>query len=237
MEQVSVACATCAVRNQAICAALDSAELTALSRIRRHQHLSAGQTLAWEGDDAFVVASVTSGVLKLTKSLGDGREQIVGLAFPADFIGRPFHSKTTNTVTALTDTDICVFRRSDFENYASDHPQLERKLLERTLAELDRARDWMTRLGRKSASEKICSFLIDISERLSADTCIGATTADEFELPFGRQQVADILGLTIETVSRQLTALKRGGLIDLSGRRTIHILDRTPLVEAAETFA
>lgn len=234
MEQLSVACESCSVRNKAICAALDSAELFALRQIRRHQRIPAGQTLAWEGDDAFVVASVTSGVLKLTKSLGDGREQIVGLAFPADFVGRPFHSKTTNTVTALTDTDVCVFRREDFDNFAREHPQLEHKLLERTLAELDLARDWMTRLGRKSANERVSSFLIDISERLSADTCAGFTAKDEFELPFGRQQIADILGLTIETVSRQLTALKNSGLIELSGRRTVHILNRAALSETVE---
>ncbi|MBV7257423.1 Crp/Fnr family transcriptional regulator [Pacificimonas sp. WHA3] len=235
METLSVACEACPVRNKAICAALSGPELSGLRQIRRHQFIPAGQTLVWEGDDAFVVASVTAGVLKLTKSLGDGKEQIVGLAFPADFVGRPFHDKTMSTVTALTDTEVCVFRREDFDNFAREHPELEHKLLERTLAELERAREWMTRLGRKTASEKVSSFVLDISERLSAETCHGSTVLDRFELPFGRQQVADILGLTIETVSRQMTSLKRQGLIGLSGRRTIQILNREGLAKAAES--
>jgi CRP/FNR family transcriptional regulator len=92
----------------------------------------------------------------------------------------------------------------------------------------------MLLLGRKSASEKVAAFLIEMSERLVAPGCIGNGDAlQHFTLPFGRQQVADVLGLTIETISRQLTRLRHDGVIDVPRRREIVILDRTALARRA----
>lgn len=227
-------CEECVVRNKAICGALDDGELQIMNRIGHKQVLKAGQTFMWEGDDSAVVANVIDGVLKLTNSLDDGREQIVGLAFAADFIGRPYQDQVKHTVTALTDTQICSFSRNGFEQFARDHPNLEHKVLERTLDELDQARDWMLLLGRKTAAEKMATFLINMSER-SAET--GCATSfmpqDKFSLPFGRQQIADILGLTIETVSRQLTDLSRKSVVELPGKRDVVIKDRDALVALA----
>lgn len=228
-------CETCAVREQAICSALDPAEVDALSVIGRRRSLEAGQSLIWEGDESLLVANVIEGVLKLSTGTQDGRELIVGVVYPSDFIGRPFGSTTRHTVTALTDARVCVFTRADFDGFAKSHPALEHKLLTRTLTELDRTRRWMLLLGRKDAEEKIATFLLDMSERLAGvarENC-GAAALDRFELPFSRQQVADILGLTIETVSRQLTALKRAGLIELPSRRAVVIRDRTALEDLA----
>lgn len=237
MTAMPTSCEMCVVRNRSICAALNGDELAVLDRIGRRHTLSAGQSLYWEGDDALLVGNVLDGVLKLTNSLSDGREQTVGLVYPSDFIGRPFGSTSRHSVTALTDARVCTFMQSDFERFAEDHPKLEHKLYKRTLSELDRARDWMLLLARKSAGEKVATFLLDMSERLSGDGgCSGTQVqSDRFDLPFGRQQIADVLGLTIETVSRRLTALKREGLIDLEGRRGIIILDRGALIAEAET--
>lgn len=237
MTALPTSCEMCVVRNRAVCAALDGNELTVLDRIGRRQTLSAGQSLYWEGDDALLVGNVLEGVLKLTNSLADGREQTVGLVYPSDFIGRPFGSTSRHSVTALTDARVCTFMQSDFERFAEEHPKLEHKLYQRTLGELDRAREWMLLLARKSAGEKVATFLLEMSERLNGDGgCSGLhLQSDHFELPFGRQQIADVLGLTIETVSRRLTALKREGVIDLEGRRGIVILNRDALAEQAET--
>lgn len=223
-------CETCLVRNRAICAALDSSEINALNTIGRHRILTPGQSLIWEDDESILVANVIEGVLKLSTGTEDGREQIVGVVYPSDFIGRPFGGRTGHSVTALTEAKVCVFGRRDFDEFARNHPALEHKLLERTLGELERTRRWMLLLGRKSASEKIATFLLDMSERLVQPGCEGAGgPVDRFELPFSRQQVADVLGLTIETVSRQLTRLKSEGVIDLPSRREIVILDRDEL--------
>lgn len=227
-------CDTCLVRNRAICSVLDSAELQSLNKIGRTRSISAGQALIWEGDDSLLVANVIDGVLKLSTGTGDGREQIVGIVYPADFIGRPFGARSQHTVTALTDARVCTFTRGDFDGFARQHPELEHKLLQRTLTELDRARHWMLLLGRKSATEKMATFLLEMSERLVDASCrTDGGPLDRFTLPFGRQQVADILGLTIETVSRQLTRLKADGYIDLPSRRDIVIVDREGLADLA----
>lgn len=224
-------CDTCVVRNRAICAGLDQSEVTALNQLGRRQTLARGQTILWEGDEALVVANVIDGVLKLSTTLGDGREQIVGIVYPSDFIGRPFGQKSHHNVTALTDAKVCVFPRKSFDNFAREHPELEHKLLQRTLTELDRARHWMLLLGRKTASEKIATFLLEMADRLAPRTCdhVADTENTAFDLPFGRQQIADILGLTIETVSRQLTAMKQDGVIEIPDRRRIVIADRQAL--------
>ena len=103
-------------------------------------------------------------------SLADGREQIVGIVFSSDFIGRPFGKESPYGVTALTDAEVCVFTRAAFDGFAKEHPDLQHKLLERTLDELDRARHWMMLLGRKSATEKVASFLLQMAERLPVET-------------------------------------------------------------------
>ena len=221
-------CAACIVRNRAICASLDAGELAALGKMGRRQKVRAGQTLLWEGDGAPVVANVLDGVLKLVVSTADGREQIVGVVFPSDFIGRPFGKESPYSVTAMTDAEVCIFNRNSFDEFAGSHPDLQQKLLRRTLDELDRARHWIMLLGRKSASEKVASFLLEMSERLSGQACQSGAR-NGFELPFGRQQIADILGLTIETTSRQLTKMRADGVVDLPSRREIVINDRAAI--------
>jgi CRP/FNR family transcriptional regulator len=192
--------------------------------------------LLWEGEEAPVVANVISGVLKLSVSTAEGQEQIVGVVYPSDFIGRPFGKESPFSVTALSDAEVCLFARSAFDAFAREHPDLQHRLLQRTLDELDRARQWMLLLGRKTASERIATLLIEISERLGESGCAPiAPFLDRFELPMDRQQMGDILGLTIETVSRQLTKLKQGNLIDLPDRRTVFIRDRKRLEHIAGT--
>ena len=104
-------CETCVIRNRAICASLDEKELETLNKIGRRVNVHRGQTLMWEGDDSLLVANVIDGVLKLSTSTADGREQIVGVVYPSDFIGRPFGNTTQHSVTALCDAQVCMFTR------------------------------------------------------------------------------------------------------------------------------
>jgi len=154
-------CDQCVVRNRAICSALEVKELDALNAIGRTRAMTAGESLIWEGEDSVLVANVIEGVLKLFNSTEDGREQIEGAVYPSDFIGRPFGGTSGHGVTALTAAKVCVFARRHFDAFARDHPALEHKLLERTLGELDWTRRWMLLLGRKSAPEKMASFLVE----------------------------------------------------------------------------
>lgn len=227
-------CSQCVVRNSAICAALMPDELEVLGQLGRKQRVSKGQTLVWEGDDSIIVANVIGGVLKVSMSIADGREQIVGVVFPGDFIGRPFGQKSPYSVTALGDAELCIFSRSNFDAFARNHPELEHKLLQRTLEELDRAREWMLLLGKKAADERIATLLLEMSSRLGEKGCSDVQDGlDSFELPLDRQQMGDLLGLTIETVSRQLSRLKADGIIALPDRRMVAIQDRARLEDIA----
>jgi CRP/FNR family transcriptional regulator len=229
-------CENCAARDHAICAALAPESREQLARLGRMTTVPRGQRLIWEGDSSMLVANVVEGALQLSISTGDGRDQIVGVVYSADFIGRPFGSTSPHNVTALSDSTVCVYPRATFDNFARDHPGLEHRLLRKTLEELDRARAWMLLLGRKSAQEKIATFLLEMSVRLvRAHDGADCAPLDRFMLPLDRQQVADILGMTIETVSRQLTDLKRKGIIALPDRRTIEIHDRQTLECLAES--
>ena len=223
-------CDACAIRNRAICADLDDSEIGLLNGIGRRRQLEAGEQLMWEGDEAVLVANVIDGVLKLASHSADGGEQILGLAYPSDFLGRPFGETVPYGVEALTEAQICVFERKDFDRFARDHPRLEHKLLERTLTELDRSRRWMMLLGRMNAGQKVASFLLELTDRLGK---AGAGGESFVTLPLSRQQMADVLGLTIETVSRQLSRLRSAGLIDTPSRREIVLRDRRELEELA----
>ena len=221
------------MRNLAICSDLDDAEIDLLNGIGRKRSLRAGEQLLWEGDEAVLVANVVDGLLKLSTATADGREQIVGLAYPSDFIGRPFGAVTPYDVTALSDAVVCVFRRADFDRFAREHPRLEHKLLERTLTELDRSRRWILLLGRLNAEEKVATFILEMAERLGpprTGKIVTKSNGNAFRLPLSRQQIGDVLGLTIETVSRQISRLKEDGIVTMPNRRDVVIADRDALL-------
>lgn len=190
----------------------------------------------WEGEASLVVATVVEGMLKVSKSLPDGREQIVSVVCPADFIGRPHGEISGQSVVALSRAKLCAFSREAFDSFARDHPHLQATLLERTLDELDLARHWMLLLSRKTAAERVATFVLEMSQRLVDHGCAGGTAPiNHLRLPFGRRQIGDILGLTIETVSRQLTHLKGKGVLDFPSRNVIEIKSREELGRLAET--
>lgn len=231
----TASCQACTIRNRAICADLDASEVAILNGIARRRRVSAGEKLLWEGEEALLVANVLEGVLKLTASTVDGKTQILGLCYPSDFVGRPYGDVSPHNVEALTDAVLCVFPRADFERFALAHPRLEHKLLERTLTELDRARRWMLLLGRMTAEQRIVSFLLELSKRAEPAGCTSAAATGPviLTLPLTRQQIADILGLTLETVSRGLAQLKNRGFLALPAPREIAIKDIAALASVA----
>jgi CRP/FNR family transcriptional regulator len=228
-------CETCAVRNRALCGSLSRDELAQLNLIGRFKDLAPGEIIQSEPEGPNYFANVISGVVKLTKSLPDGRQQIVGLQFPSNFLGRPFGAASAYVAEAATDVRLCTFNRSQFESLAKSNPGLEHRLFENTLNELDSAREWMLLLGRKTATEKVASFLVMVGERTQPQGCSSAQGASsaKFELPLTRYDIADFLGLTIETVSRQLSKLKARNMIELSGPRTIIVPDLNALKHIA----
>lgn len=223
-------CVDCPIRYRAVCSTCEAIELERLEQVKFHRSYEAGQVIAWAGDRMDFVGSMMSGVASLTQTLEDGRTQMVGLLLPSDFLGRPGRDRVLYTVTAISDVTLCCFRRTPFEQLMQSTPNIGARLLQMTLDELDAAREWMLVLGRKSAREKIASFLAILMRR---GLGLGPRMPEgriEFDLPLTREAMADYLGLTLETVSRQISGLKRDGLIQLGGKRHVTVPDFAALV-------
>ncbi len=230
-EQVS--CDHCPIRSRAVCANCEADDLDRLEAAKYDRCYQAGQVVVWAGERMDFVASVIDGVASLTQALEDGRTQMVGLLLPSDFLGRPGRGIASYTVTAVTDITLCCFRRKPFEEMMAQNPRLPARLLEMTLDELDAAREWLMLLGRKSAREKIASFLAILARREAALNRRRPSGAIELTLPLTREAMADYLGLTLETVSRQMSALKRDHLIELRGKRGVVLTDYDLLLAAS----
>lgn len=237
-------CAACTVRQQSVCAALDDNELERLAGISRAMYVAAGSTIFNEGDPAEYLFNVTDGVIKLYKLLADGREQVTGFLFPGDFIGLALRDSYSYSAEALSAVRLCKMQRSQFREVLAATPRLEHRLLSVASNELAQAQDQMLLLGRKTAREKIVSFFLQLAERRDnsrqAQINAGAQFADDefdedvVDLPMGRADIADYLGLTTETVSRTLTQLKTDGSIQLLDNHKVRLSSRDGLQDIAQ---
>ncbi len=217
-------CKDCPIRYNAVCSKCEPDEIDLLEQNKYYRSYAAGQTVFFAGDPLEFVGSIVSGVASLTRTMPDGRVQMVGLLLPADFMGRPNRETIDNDIVAETDLMLCCFRRKPFEKLIEQTPHVGQRLLEMTLDELDAAREWMLVLGRKTAREKIASLLYMIATRM-VKLKSGTSAQVSFILPITRETMANYLGLTIETVSRQMTALKKDGIIAFDDRRDIKVPD------------
>ncbi|MEX1660850.1 transcriptional regulator FnrL [Thioclava sp. 15-R06ZXC-3] len=233
VHPVSLTCGDCPIRHRAVCARCDVDEIEELEDIKYYRSFEAGQTVVWAGDKMDFVASVVSGIATLTQTLEDGRTQMVGLLLPSDFVGRPGRSGAAYNVTATTNILMCCFRKKPFEEMMERTPHIAQRLLQMTLDELDAAREWMLLLGRKTAREKIASLLSIVARRDAPLNHAAQTSEVTFDLPLTREAMADYLGLTLETVSRQISALKRDGVIVLEGKRHVSVPDMDRLLMEA----
>ncbi|WP_312891359.1 Crp/Fnr family transcriptional regulator [Mesorhizobium silamurunense] len=221
---IPVLCVSCEARHRGICGALNPDQLVTLSKSTKRHKAETGRELVSDVGSVDRFSNVLSGVVKLTKTLSDGRQQIVGLQFAPDFLGRPFQAESTLTAEAATDVELCSFPRQALERMMKEQPDLEHRLLEQKLRELDQARDWMVTLGRKTAAEKIASFLLMIARNI--DPVAGPERRGaSFDLPLSRAEIADFLGLTVETVSRQITRLRGEKVIRVENNRHVMVDD------------
>lgn len=223
-------CFGCAVREISLCGVLESEELRAYKQTGSTVRYDAGATIFFEGDPAESVYTLTSGTLRLSKLLPDGRRQIAGFIFPGNFLGITMEEEHAFTAEAITPAELCRFARPRFETYLRDHPQMERRLYALVAHELAAARQQVVLLGRKTATERVISFLLMLGSRCRKEGGL----ADELTLPMSRADIADYLGLRIETVSRELSALKAARLIQLAGGHSVRLLEKRRLEELAE---
>lgn len=225
LEMASERCAACGVRTQGMCGALSELQLQDLSKHTTKAVFEPGTILLSDADDITTYATVVRGVVKLIKILEDGRQQIVGLQFAPDLIGRLWGGESELTIEAATEVELCRVSAPVLEQMIERTPSLEHRLMEQSLRELDEARSWMVTLGRKTAGEKVACFLYLIATHTGPDAASAQAPsgAISFTLPLTRADIADFLGLTLETVSRQMSKLRLDGIIELTGSRNVHL--------------
>lgn len=223
-------CLRCEIRHLAFCGALDPKNLDEIQAIMQTRHINAGDHVINEGDEASSVFNIASGSIKLYKLLQDGRCQITGFLQPGDFCGIATDGTYAYSAEALEPTEICTMPRKKLEAVFARHPELERRLLAIISHELSVAQDQMLLLGRKTATERLAAFLLrqsERNERLQWPT-------NPVHLPMSRADIADYLGLTIETVSRTFTKLKEEGVIRLPAKTVVELADPERLRALAE---
>ncbi len=179
-----------------------------------------------EGDKAAKIYRVVSGAVRITKLLCDGRRQIAGFYLPGEFFALEGGAVHRFSAEAIVDTTLQAFSRRALHERAETDRGLSEQLWSLAGANLERAQEHMLLLGRKTASERIASFLLDMAAR--------SEVGDEVALPMSRQDIADFLGLTIETVSRTLTQLEREGTIALPNPRKVVLKNRRRLLAMEE---
>lgn len=226
MATRSPRCDACPVRDQAVCAVLSDAERDALARIGVTRDFARGETIFAAGDDNIACATLASGAAKLSTIDSDGVERIVALIHPAGFLGQLFATQIGYHAVALTPSRLCLFPRADFERTMADHPALLRSILDRTLSDLAETRALVDLIGRRSSRGRVAGLIHVLARAASDAPC---HVARSYDLPLTRGEMAALLGLTIETVSRQLSALEADGVIARSGARGILIRDMAEL--------
>ncbi len=222
-------CAACDVREMTICDALRGSEIDRMARIVSRIPAPAGRTLFQEGDDADYVYNIINGALRLYKLMPDGRRQITGFLFATDFVGIALKERYAYSAETMVDTVVCRFPRQKLEALFAESPALETRLLETAGNELIAAQDQMLLLGRKTAPERVASFLLHLTER----RCARDLDPNRIALPMTRTDMGDYLGLTVETVSRTFTKLRKSALIATPTPQDVEIVDREGLIALA----
>jgi CRP-like cAMP-binding protein len=185
------------------------------------------QTIFSDGDDAVYSYKVVSGAVRLVKLMADGRRHIAGFQLPGDLFGIEWTGEYELTAEAVTEVTAVRYSRTHLERLGEERADVRRQLTERLRDDLRAAHDHLISLGCQSARERVASFLLLLARRM------GAKDGAAIEMHMGRQDIADYLGLTIETVCRTLSDLKDARVIEIPNRHQIVICSFTRLDSAA----
>lgn len=229
MRRTRPSCAGCPALVRGLCGALDEAELQRLSSAAWHRKFRSGQVIHPEGEIPSSFCAVISGVVKYMKTLPNGSQQIVGLSGPGDFLGRPFGSETHSASVAASEVEVCWFPRSLIEGVTAQSSEAKSWFFEAVADDLEKAQDWIMLLGRMTAEQKVAAFLLSVARKAHPDGPLRPEMM--IEIPISRTETADYLGLTIETVSRQIARLRERGVVTV--RNTRHMVIHRPDALAA----
>ena len=212
-------CSICKVRTYSFCRCLDEDRLKDFSNVSFEKSFLNKQNIFLQNDQSDYLYNITEGNVKIYQLLDDGRIQIIGFLYPGDFFGSYRNNKYNYCAEAIGDLKTCVFNQKILDKYLDENPILAKELLNKTSFELTLAQDRLTVLGKLNAAERLVKFLLNISEQRNR---IGWKN-NPISLPMTRQDVADYLGITIETVSRELSNLKTSNIIKIITSKQIYL--------------
>jgi CRP/FNR family transcriptional regulator len=215
-------CASCGARGQSVCSAIADPDLGRLAAVAVMREIERGETFIDEGQPAQDFFNITRGTVKLFKLLPDGRQQVTGFAGIGHFLGLAVSDTYAFSAEAIEPVQLCRFSRHKLRGLLHDFPLLENRLLQTACNELVAAQEQMLLLGRKTARERVASFLVARSQY--SQPC--GEPAEHVPLPMTRGEIADYLGLTIETVSRTFSRFKADRRIATPSNSEVVILDR-----------
>ncbi|MCA8927156.1 MAG: helix-turn-helix domain-containing protein [Alphaproteobacteria bacterium] len=223
-------CAHCPVRDHSLCAGMEAGQLIRVAEKTDQLEATPGQALFFEGDPARHFFTIRRGVVRVVRSFPDGRRSVVGFLHDGDFFGGGFgQSAYPATAEAVTDLEYCRITVRDLEELAQEFPALHRQVASMASDRLHAANDHIVLLSRKTAIEKVAAFLLASAEWVG--------DKGQFDLPMARSDIADYLGLTIETVSRTMTRLIDNQVIALPTPQRVRVLDWSELNTLAKPEA
>ena len=218
-------CATCEIRSYSFCRCLKDDQLNIFSKISSEKEFKNKQTVFLQEEESKNLYNITQGNIKIYRLLRDGRIQIIGFLYPGDFFGSYKKGKYNYSAESIGDVKLCVFKQEVLDNYLEKNMNLAKELLHMTSHELTLAQDRIGILGKLNANQRMAAFILNISKQRAR---IGWQD-NPISLPMMRQDIADYLGLTLETVSRELTKLKTSNLIKVLSSSQIYLRDKASL--------
>lgn len=224
------ACEHCGSRIAGLCKPLDAAMLDEVSSDSEHSAMAPRSVLFREGDPARRVFTLIDGVAKLTRLLPDGKQQVVGFRFAGDIMGYTNRSTYPFDAELLTSSRVCKLERPKLDGLLKRHPLLERRFLDLCVQELSSTQDQLVAVGRLPAKCRVATFLLllDNAHR------VRGMSVKTLSMPMTRADIADFLGLTLETVSRTFTAFRKRGLLREPSHGQVELLDLEALQSLAE---
>lgn len=228
--QIAETCSRCGSRVTGMCRPLDVAALDDVAADSDQVSLPARATLFGEGDKATRAFNIMEGTVKLSRLLPDGRQQVVGFRFAGDILGYTTGETYPFDAELLTPGRFCRIERPKLDRLLRAYPTLERRLLDLCLEELEKTQEHVVTVGRRTAESRVASFLLGLVEAQRRR----GPLPPQLQMPMTRADIADFLGLTLETVSRSLTGFRKKGWIEEPAHQRLKILKMPELMRCAE---
>lgn len=226
-------CFHCPARMSDLCAGVPDDELKLLAAISKHINLDPGEMQILDGDASDHVYNVVSGTLMMTRLGADGRRQILAFLLTGSFIGFSSDQLYRFNVEAVTPSELCRFERKKLEPLFQAYPEMERRFRQMAARVIESSLDLVFTLGRRNATERMSAFLLHLRDMQREEAETAPQPHHAWQIPMTRTDIADYLGLTIETVSRVLSRLKAKGVVRLPTLHTFEIVDEGRLIAAA----